>query len=81
MKHLQKFEKRYNGFHVLCLPSDDYLKKYHNKIQYAENHNGSIYLKDLGCKVSTKKDRLATSGEYCPIFLTNAIENKHFIKI
>ena len=67
------------GTHVMVLPCDDYLKKYHNKIGYVQRaSDNTYYLSDMGIIGNSKKSRLSKSGVNCPVFYSNAIEGVHF---
>ena len=73
------YELASRGTHVLVLPSDDYLKKYHNKIGYLEiTFDGFFILKDASLYGNSKEQRLSQSWCYAPIFHHNAIEGIHF---
>jgi len=64
------------GTHVMCLPSDEYPKKYWNKIIFVSvDTQGKYQLRDM---TGSNKERLTTFGGYYSLFFGSAIPNKHF---
>jgi len=73
------YDTQGRGTHILTLPSDKFLKKYHNKINYLMvKSDGTYSLSDAGLFGNSKKVRLERHHIYSPIFLTNSIEGVDF---